>query len=365
MELEHRHDQVPQMRRVVEADLRSALRADEIAIEYFATGGNLSAFVASPDSIQVVRSLTSKSKVDMLISALRFQLEKFTYEPAYVRTHADQLKETTEHHLQCLYREVFAPLESMISASRLIVVPHGSLHYVPFHALFDGSRYLIDRFEISYAPSAGVLQLCRERRTRQQEEVRESAGGCVHEMVALGAPDDDAPHIEDEIGMVGAIFPNSVKLVDKDASCKSLHHFAPGARFLHLASHGSFRRDNPMFSFLQLADCRLNFYSLVDLRLRAEMVTLSACQTGVNALLPGDELHGLMRGFLYAGAPSLAVSLWKVADRSTAELMAQMYKNIKAGRPKRSALRNAELAIKSSYDHPYYWAPFVLMGSPD
>ena len=80
-------------------------------------------------------------------------------------------------------------------------------------------------------------------------------------------------------------------------------------------------------------------------------------------VFPGDELHGLMRGFLYAGAPSLVVSLWAVSDRSTAELMGQMYSRIRAGDSKRSSLRKAQLAIKDAYGHPYYWAPFILMGN--
>ena len=139
---------------------------------------------------------------------------------------------------------------------------------------------------------------------------------------------------------------------------------APSARFLHLASHGYFRRDNPMFSFLKLADSHLNFYSLLDLTLNAELVTLSACHTGMNKVFPGDELQGLMRGFLHAGARSLVVSLWAVGDRSTADLMREMYSDICAGKSKRAALRRAQLAIKQEYGHPYYWAPFVLMGDP-
>jgi CHAT domain-containing protein len=159
------------------------------------------------------------------------------------------------------------------------------------------------------------------------------------------------------------MFPGAVTLAGGQATRENLMRHAPDARFLHLASHGGFRRDNPMFSFLKLADSSLNFYSLLDLRLSAEMVTLSACRTGVNMVFPGDELHGLMRGFLYAGAPSLVVSLWAVSDRSTAELMGQMYSRIRAGDSKRSSLRKAQLAIKEAYGHPYYWAPFILMGN--
>lgn len=120
-----------------------------------------------------------------------------------------------------------------------------------------------------------------------------------------------------------------------------------------------------MFSFLRLADSNLNFYSLLDLKLNAEMVTLSACHTGVNKVFPGDELHGLMRGFLHAGAPSLVASLWATSDGSTAELMKQMYLQISGGASKRAALRTAQLAVKDQYGHPYYWAPFILMGNPN
>jgi CHAT domain-containing protein len=172
------------------------------------------------------------------------------------------------------------------------------------------------------------------------------------------------PNIEDEIHELALLFPNAVRLTGNEATRDNLMRHAPAARFLHLASHGYFRRDNPMFSFLKLADSQLNFYSLLDLKLNAEMVTLSACHTGVNMVFPGDELHGLMRGFLYAGAPSLVASLWAVSDRSTSEFMREMYSQIRSGASKRSALRRAQLSIKDQYGHPYYWAPFVLMGDP-
>jgi tetratricopeptide (TPR) repeat protein len=364
IESERGCEDIDQIRTVGVSDLRGALSPGEIAIEFFAVKGRISAFIASPDDVQVIPGFTSTSRVESLISALRFQLEKLTYEPGYVSAHSEQLRRTTDHHLRALYSELFAPLGESVSARRIIIVPHGVLHYLPFHALYDGEEYLIDRFEISYAPSASALTFCRARRARQ---VAGEPGGVEdpREMVAVGVPDEEAPHIEQEIQLVAALFPDSITLVGSEATSANVHRHAPAGRFLHLASHGYFRRDNPMFSFLKLADSRLHFYSLVDLRLRAEMVTLSACQTGVNALLPGDELHGLMRGFLYAGAPALTVSLWKVADRSTAELMTEMYTNIRAGQSKRAALRNAQLAVKRSYNHPYHWAPFVLMGSPD
>jgi CHAT domain-containing protein len=113
---------------------------------------------------------------------------------------------------------------------------------------------------------------------------------------------------------------------------------------------------------VRLADGPLNFYDVFDLELDADLVTLSACNTGLNKLAPGDELSGLMRGFLYAGAPSLMVSLWAVNDRSTSELMQSFYRHLAGGASKRRALQLAQQASLGRYGHPYYWAPFILMG---
>jgi len=334
--------------------LQGVLGADETAIEYFTAGDDVSAFVVTPERVKLIRNLASRSEIDKRLAAFRFQIEKFNYGTRYVDGHFSQLKGAANEHLMALHRQVMQPLQPFISGSEVIVIPHGSLHYVPFHALHDGRGYLVDSFEFSYAPSAAVLRLCRTR-------PRPKKGG---KLVALGVADEHTPGINEELRVLGRVYPDSIRLAGAKATRDSLIRHAPQARFLHLASHASFRRDNPMFSFLKLADARLNFYSLLDLRLKAELVTLSACRTGVNMIFPGDELHGLMRGFLYAGAPSLVVSLWAVSDRSTAEFMGEMYSRISKGETKRKALRQAQLAIKDMYGHPYYWAPFVLMGDP-
>ena len=345
------------------ADLREALEPGETLVEYFTTGEHVSAFIASRDGIQVARRIARKSEVERLLTTFRFQIEKFNYGAEYVEANFGQLRRAANGILSQLYTMIFAPLEATVNGDRLIVIPHGALHYLPFHALHDGNQYLIDRFEISYAPSAAVLKLCRARRaTSRLSKIRSAKSDTL---VALGVFEIGTPNIEEEIDMLAALFPNSVKLSGDQATRENLFEAAPRARFLHLASHGYFRRDNPMFSFLKLADANLHFYSLLDLRLNAEMVTLSACHTGVNKVFPGDELHGLVRSFLYAGAPSVVSSLWAVNDRSTADFMGEMYSQIRAGATKRAAVRQAQLAIKDAYGHPYYWAPFVLMGDPE
>ncbi|HXG67450.1 MAG TPA: CHAT domain-containing protein [Blastocatellia bacterium] len=343
------------------SDLQAALAPDETAVEYFTTGDQVSAFIVTRRGMKVARQVASRREVERLLAALRFQIEKFNYGADYVDAYFGQLKRAVDGYLARLHQAVFAPVERLLAGDRLIVIPHGALHYVPFHALRAAQDYLIDRFEVSYAPSAAVLRLCRGRNLKSQISDLKSQ---TYEMVALGVVHRETPSIADELAAIGAIFPDATVLTGDAATRDNLLRLAPGARFLHLASHGYFRRDNPMFSFLKLADAALNFYSLLELKLRAEMVTLSACHTGVNMVFPGDELHGLMRGFLYAGAPSLVASLWAVSDRSTADFMREMYGQIQSGASKRAALRAAALRVKENYGHPYYWAPFVLMGNP-
>ncbi|MCB0005204.1 MAG: CHAT domain-containing protein, partial [Anaerolineales bacterium] len=133
-------------------------------------------------------------------------------------------------------------------------------------------------------------------------------------------------------------------------------------------THGEFRADSPLFSGLALADGWLNTLDVFNTRLRASLVTLSACQTGRNVVAGGDELLGLMRAFLSAGAASLISSHWAVDDRSTAALMATLYRQLFAGAAKADALRQAQLELirepVEGYQHPYFWAPFYLVGDP-
>jgi len=357
-------DDLQQASAITVSELRAALEPGETVIEYFIVSDQLSAFVITRDGIEVARAIAPVAAVETELSGLRFQMEKFNLGRVYADQHFEQLNGGATNYLARLHQKLISPIERLLAGKRLIVIPHGAVHYVPFHALLNRRGYLVDQFEISYAPSATVLRLCRLRKSRNGSALK-AGSPRRKDMVALGLAGLDTPSIADEIGTLKQMFPNGVALTGNQATQANLLKAAPGARFLHLASHGYFRRDNPMFSFLKLADSRLNFYSLLDLKLNAELVTLSACHTGVNKVFPGDELHGLMRGFLHAGAPSLVASLWATSDASTAQLMKEMYGQIRAGASKRAALRAAQIAIKNEYGHPYYWAPFILMGNPN
>lgn len=117
-----------------------------------------------------------------------------------------------------------------------------------------------------------------------------------------------------------------------------------------------------MFSGIRLGGSYLSLYDLYQLNLSADLVALSGCATGLNVVAAGDELLGLIRGLLSAGAKSLLLSLWDVHDRSTAELMTAFYRRLQGGARKASALQGAMLELREQYPHPYYWAAFILVG---
>jgi len=182
-----------------------------------------------------------------------------------------------------------------------------------------------------------------------------------HDLV-LVAPDKMTPYINVEVQGLREILPRRLFFVGSEAREDKLRRYGQTAGKLHIAAHGIFRSDNPMFSSLKLGDSWLNLFDIFNLQLGAELTVLSACETGMSAVWEGDELLGLARGFLYAGTPSLLVSLWTVNDRSTAKLMRRFYEGLQRGLSKARALREAVLTVKAEFSHPYYWAPFILMG---
>jgi CHAT domain-containing protein len=162
---------------------------------------------------------------------------------------------------------------------------------------------------------------------------------------------------------ISSLFPEATTLLDAQADRAALYQHAGSTQVLHLASHGNFRVDNPLFSSLRLADGWLTVRDIYQLELRnCELVTLSACETGVNALMPGDEWIGLARGFFSADVPSLLVSQWAVDDQATASFMVSFYSCLLSGIRPAAALRNAQCQMLEKYSHPYFWAPFVLLG---
>ena len=178
----------------------------------------------------------------------------------------------------------------------------------------------------------------------------------------MGVPDPSAPHILDEVEAVSSVLSNAEVFTGAEATLEVLREKGAHCRFIHIATHGSFRQDNPMFSSISLGDSRLSLFDLYQLDLPSELVTLSGCGTGLNVVVGGDELLGLVRGLLYAGAQGVLVTLWDVNDQSTAEFMKLFYEHLKTNPSKARAVQYATAELRKKYPHPYYWAPFVLVG---
>ena len=336
--------------------IRAALPDDAVLVQYYRVRQTFYACLLSRRNLTIVPA----GKVPDLrraLQLLRFQLSKFRLGPEYVRTFSQQLLDATNSHLHEFHEQLFAPLAPHLKdAERLIIAPHDFLHYLPFHALPDAHGIPIgDRYPISYAPSASVYYLCASKPGRAD-------GGNL----VLGVPDPAAPHILDEVHAVSETMGGSEVFIGEAATGEVLRERGPASRFVHIATHGWFRQDNPMFSSIRLGNSNLSLFDLYQLNLPCELVTLSGCGTGLNVVVGGDELLGLVRGLLYAGAQGVLVTLWDVNDRSTAGFMKLFYEHLKSkGQNKAEAVRQAMQEIRKEYAHPFYWAPFVLVGKHD
>ena len=331
------------------APIQRSLRSGELLLEYYEARGTLHVFLLSHHSLQSVR-LGPFKPVRQLLKLVQFQLEKFGCRQAGYRESA-----AITHHFHELYRLLIAPFEDRLAPfSHLIAAPHRTLHGLPFAALHDGKQLLIERFTLSASPSAQVLARCRER-DRQPGQ-----GSLV-----MAVPDPLLPRIEEEARAVAEALPGANLLLGEEASYQAFCELAPSARILHLATHGIFRKDNPMFSALQLADSRLSRLDLNRMVLNLDLLTLSACNSGSAVAVAGDELLGLVRGFLLAGVRSLLVTLWEIDDSSTLDFMRSFYRQVSSGETLSGSVRKATLEVRRKYPHPYYWAPFLLVGDPD
>ncbi|MEJ5246494.1 CHAT domain-containing protein [Caldilinea sp.] len=333
------------------AALRKELGEETALVEYFAIDDELVAFVVTDNELATIELEGGLGDVVDLLQKLRFQLGAIRGNGGPLRRHMPALVERTQRLLRQLYGLLLAPLTSLLGNRRLAIAPYQTLHYIPFHALHDGERYIVETREVVVAPSAALLHHCLKKSVRPPQRA-----------LLVGKPDEYAPRVADEVAALAPLFAHSTVLLDDQATWMQLQAQSPAADLLHIACHGRFRNDNPFFSALHLADGWVFVRDAYTLQLDCSLVTLSACETGLSALAPGDELVGLARGFLLAGAPSLLVSLWMVDDAATAELMAHFYQALLSGLRPAAALRQAQRALLARHPHPFFWAPFTLIG---
>jgi CHAT domain-containing protein len=253
--------------------------------------------------------------------------------------------------LAVLHALIWAPLADLVAAcDRVLVVPHAQLGAVPFAALSDGETCVGQRHELAVAPSA---QLALRGLLRQPAPARRA--------LALG-DSTRLPHTAHEARFVAGLFEQGRAFIGEQATLQTLRAHAGDADILHLACHAQFRSDNPRFSALHLHDGALSVDLAESLVLAPCTVVLSACETGLADLASGDEMVGLVRAFLVAGAARVVASLWPVDDEVTVEFMSHFYAAMKQGQSPACALRVAQIALMGEHPHPYYWGAFALYG---
>lgn len=380
-------------------DVQALLDSQTVLVEYALGQKNSFLFAVTEKDFLVVR-LPPASAISAEVEALRAVI---TSRPQ--RTNF----ETQIKHSRKIFRDVLEPAAKLLAGKqRLIIVPSGILHYLPFEVLLTKGDekalarmtpaqlpYLLRDYAVSYVPSAAVLA------SLQNQPAKSTAGASflafadpLYANLTALPPGLSQPNASDafgdqspwrlerlsesrrEVEQISALFPQEqVSLLlgeqAKEENAKTTGRF-DRFRFIHFATHGLLNEQRPSYSGLILSlasdeqseDGLLQAYEIFNLKLNADLVVLSACETGLGKEVKGEGLIGLTHAFFYAGTRSLVVSLWKVQDRSTADLMVNLYREIGRTQNKSEALRQAKLRLiqQSRYADPYYWAPFVLTG---
>jgi CHAT domain-containing protein len=401
----------------VERIQRDLLESDTSLVEYILGEKRSFAWAVSQNNL-VMAVLPPRKEIEDQVAAYRSTLAQ----KASALTLRQSLAES-DRQGQKLYAMLLQPLENSLSSSRrLTIVPDGVLSYLPFEALriaqspplsgnqlrgrqtTDGDRrgqYLLSRFSIAYAPSASALAAIKNR--NQEATTRPKMllafGDPVYDIKAppmtgrsalqtLPPPAQNfnaggsfnftsLPYTRAEVDAISALYPKEQRQVylgaqarEETVKAERLDQY----RYIHFAAHGLINEAVPSRSGIVLSlsgdakdDGVLQMREIVRLKLNADLVTLSACSTGLGKLVDGEGMIGLTRAFIYAGANSVVVSLWNVNDGATAELMKIFYRNLNHGIPKDEALREAKLTLINGsqrlWGHPYFWAPFVLLGN--
>jgi CHAT domain-containing protein len=309
------------------------------------------AFTLDRQSIDVQRLPISPETLNQLLAQLQVNIAA-ALKIGQGAPASGSLTLLAQRILQRLHSALIEPLRiQRHGVSRLVIVPYGALHFLPFHLLYDGPAYLIEQYEVVTLPAAGLALQPSPKRVPGALILAHSWEGRL-------------PYTHREAEIVQGLFGGTMQ-ADEMANRSAFQ--APPTQILHIAAHGEYRLDQPDLSYIQLADGQLYADDLLQQDLSYELVTLSACETGRANVAGGEELIGLGRGFLYAGAGALLLSLWPVPDTTTVRLMEEVYRALRQGASKAAAIREAQRAIctETGRIHPAFWGAFQLVGNAE
>ena len=335
---------------ITAVELSSKLGSDHALVEYMLTDDRLYIWVIRGGRVAGKSVAVSSARLSKLIDESRTLIQNFS---------------TLDYSSKEISSLLIEPVQKDIEGAKgLIIVPHGVLHYLPFAFLAVGNQTLLDRFSISYLESATLARyLSRDKKVFNGSEKVAAFGN-----PALGK-DLDLPFAERESAAIARYFVNAAISIGKEASEDSFRESTGSARILHVASHGEYNQQFPSSSRLKLTKTKKNdgdisVQDVLGMKIGADLVTLSACETGLGKITSGDEIVGLNRAFLFAGARTLVSSLWRISDVASAITIKRFYRNLAAGVPIDEALRNAQLLVRRYYPHPAYWAALRVSGLP-
>ena len=335
------------------ATLQTMLRPDEVVVAYHALPDRLMAWVLSNEGVREVPLPVAIKRADLarLVDAYRDALIKLNPNAAQVGEKIGAL--------------LLAPLE-IPAGKRIIIVPHGPLHYLPFQALRLDGQYLIERNPMSIAPSISIAAKLAERTPTVSAQLVAFGNPTINPDVA-----DPLPGAEREVHALSKQFPGATLFFKEQANKTNFQSSAPQARLLHVAAHAVADTLDPLHSKVLLADENgqpnyLEAKDVLGMDLKGTaMIALSACESGLGRVEDGDEVLGFTRSFLSAGTSTLLASLWPVSDAATETLMTTLYDDLAKGESVQDAMRDAQRAVLANPEtaHPFFWAPFNLIGN--
>ncbi|MDQ7826370.1 MAG: CHAT domain-containing protein [Candidatus Eremiobacteraeota bacterium] len=258
-----------------------------------------------------------------------------------------------------LYRLLIGPVKEVLKGKKnIVILSHRALNYLPFAVLLSPEgRLLVEEYSIGYAPSAAVWKICAAKEMpRTGTFVGFALGGKTRSGIM------PLPGTEKEVQKAASLFPGSLVFCGQDFTLDSVKEASPRGRIVHFATHGRVDGNHPLASALVTSESFLTTAEVFHLKLSAQLVTLSGCDTALLKDSPGNDLEGLVRAFMYAGTPAVVATLWPIHDEETASLMEDFYGSLKGGATSADALRHAQCAAIKENLHPGKWAPFIIMG---